>query len=114
MAATAAGAKAPLFVIPAEETEGEEGGNGGGGRVATETSEAGGGSTVEAASSVGLGEEEGPEFEEEGRGPSMERYRSKYRLLELRKDEAPVRQNEVRVMQKVRWKGPRSIDGWHK
>lgn len=99
MAAAPAGGKAPFFVIPAEEEEEEEEES----EVATESgveTEAGGGSTVEGLSSVGLGEEEGAEFEDE-RGVSVERYRSKYRLLELRKDEAPVRQNEVRVTQQV-------------
>lgn len=85
--------KAPVFIIPAEEEEDE----GEREEVATES----GMGTEAGAGSTGLGEEEGAEFEDE-RGVSVERYRSKYRLLELRKDEAPVRQNEVRVTQKVR------------
>lgn len=95
----------PSFVIPAEENEkAEEERKRGLAKAGAAESEAGGGSVVtEAGSAIigGLGEEEVGEFEEE-RGLSVERYRSKYRLLELRKDEAPVRQNEVRVTQKVR------------
>jgi hypothetical protein len=102
--------KSPFFVIPAEEEEGTSEEEEEVAGVMTEAAAAGAGaaaeaSSVEAASStgLGLGEElgEGVEFKEEGRGLSVERYRSKYRLLELRKDEAPVRLNEVRVTQKV-------------